>query len=154
MRSLIAVLACLSAAPAAAENRLFLAAGVGLPELAHLEVGYFVLDQLSVEVRGGTPVFNPMVGVGATYALGAAREGRPPRHAALFAAQAMLNPTLGQLTFESAGERLAATLGLYAGYGFISDAGFFLRVLGGGFFYWGAGLAVGPNATVAIGWAF
>lgn len=154
MRSLLVAAACLFAVPAAAENRLFIAGGVGLPELVHVEVGYFVLKQLSVEVRGGTPVFNPMVGVGATYALGAAREGRPPRHAALFAAQAMINPTLGQLTFVSGGERLAATLGLYAGYGFISDAGFFLRVLAGGFLYWETGLAIGPNATVALGWAF
>src|SRR5690349_11620978 len=131
MRSLLVVVACLLAAPAAADNRLFVAGGIGLPELVHLEVGYFVLDQLSVEVRAGTPVFNPMVGVGATYALGAPREGRPPRHAALFAAQAMINPTLGGLTLVSGGERIAATVGLYAGYGFIADIGFYLRVLAG-----------------------
>ena len=134
--------------------RVYGAIGSGLPDLAHGELGYFVSPRLTLEAHAHWIVFNPLVGLGATYALGKALPARPPRHAGLLSAQVLVNPTLGGLELQGGGETLAALVAAYGGYGFLADNGFYLRVLAGGLLYSENGFAMGPNATVSLGWAF
>jgi hypothetical protein len=149
-------LACLTvvlaATPVAAKAEedpgLSVSAGVGLPELLHVDVGYFVTERWQVDARWANVLFNPMVGVGATRWLGFGES--TPRHAMLVSAQAMVNPTSG---FASSGDQIGAAVGGSVGYGFMSAAGFSVRALAGGLGYWDDGLAGGPNVTVSLGWA-
>jgi hypothetical protein len=141
------------AAPAVAQPRAFIAAGVGFPELFHAEVGSFVTERITLEIRYGNVILNNMIGVGGTYAFGAAEEGRPPRHALLLSTQAMINPTLGRLTLVGGGDVLAASLGAYVGYSFLADWGLYLRVLAGGFLIREQRFGGGPNVTLAVGFA-
>jgi hypothetical protein len=153
----IGLLATLFATPIAAAEPVVahVQAGVGLPQFVHASVGWFPHARISLDLRYGNVVFNHEVGVGTTvYLLGTAGEHRPPRHALLAAGHLMMNPTLSPPTLSSGGDRLAAYVGIYSGYGFLADSGFQAQLLLGAFLYEDGGPAVGPDALLGIGWAF
>lgn len=128
--------------------------GVGFPELLRVEVGAFVTDRVSLEVRAGLPLLNPAVGLGATgYFFGQA-EGRPPRHALLGSVEVRLNPILRPLRLESGPDVLAAYVGTGVGYGFTSTVGFSLRLLATLLWYAERGVALGATFGLAAGWVF
>jgi len=113
-------------------------AGIGLVELAHLELGAFVGPRVSVEgmvawdgVNGGR------YGGGAYYTFGHAQGRRPPRHGLLVGARLMLD---ADAAFESHGDDLSSYGVIPVGYSFLSDGGFFLRAT--------VGLAVVRERTV------
>jgi hypothetical protein len=122
------------------EPSAYLAAGVGIPELAFGEIGDFVVPRLAVEAHFGWVLFNPMVGLGVDGAVWSSSRGTLG-HSITLCAEAMVNPTLGELRLTSGGETLGAFAGVYGGYRWMADSGFLLRV------------AAGPNFTAGVGWA-
>ena len=133
----------------------YAAAGIGLPELLHIEAGAFVLDRLSVDARFGFVVFNALAGVGATWHfLGDAPAGRPPRHALLAEAQARLNVDEWPPVLSGGGERIGGLGGLATGYAFLADVGFLFRARAGVLLLEDDGFAAGPDFRLSVGWAF
>ena len=105
--------------------RVFVAAGVGLTEIAHVEGGIFLGAHLSLEADvAWEGVFGGRYGGGIMYAIGHAQGRRPPRHALLIGARLMLNSTA---TFDSHGDDLSSYGVVPIGYGFLADSGFYLR---------------------------
>lgn len=129
-------------------GNLLVCAGIGLPTLLHAQVGFFPMEDLSVEARYANTVFNHMVGVGATSWVG---EGN--QHF-LVSVEGMVNPVQEPFSLRSGGDRMGAYVGLYGGYGYVADSGFLARVLVGGLFYHDGGFALGPDATAGLGWTF
>lgn len=104
---------------------VFVQAGVGLTELAHLEGGVFLGPHLSLEADvAWSGVFGARYGGGLIYAIGHAQGARPPRHALLVGARLMLN---SDATFDSHGDELSSYGVVPVGYGFLADSGFYLR---------------------------
>lgn len=134
----------------------YVAAGVGVPELVHLELGYFPSPRLSVEVHGGFPILSPLVGLGVTgWLLGETTARRPPTHSLTVSGRARINvlyPTMGR----TRGERLGPVIEPLVGYGLLTRRHFLLRVDAGALVYLDAhdGLAAGPQALVTLGYAF
>lgn len=158
MRLLLSLLlASLLSPPALARPaRVYVAAGLGLPELLHAEVGWFASPRLSVEVHGGFPVLNPLAGVGVTgWLLGRPGADRPPRHSLTVSGRLRLN-VLYPTMLSSRGERLGSTLEPLVGYGLLTDGGFVLRADVGALVYLDEhdGLAAGPVALATAGYAF
>lgn len=153
--SSIVFVSALLALASPAHARTFVGVGVGLPELLHAEIGAFVTDRVSVQLVGGVPLFNPLVGVGASWlALGAENGGRPPSHAFVLTGEWRVNPRR-PISLVSAGDRLGSALGLYGGYSYVADAGLLVRVQGGPIFIWEDGApGAGVNAFAMIGWVF
>jgi hypothetical protein len=135
-----------------AEPRVELSAGVGLPELLHVEAGLGVSPRWTVEARAASTVFNPEVGLGVSAYLLGHSDRAPPTHALLIHGSALLNPRM--LSLRSGGDRLAAYLNVAGGYALHADSGFYFRALVGALLYEDSGLAAGPNATVGAGWWF
>jgi hypothetical protein len=109
--------------------RIFAQVGTGLVEVGHAEVGAFLTPHLSIEAMASwAAVFGSHYGGGIMYSVGTAQGGRPPRHALLLGARLMVDP---QLTFASHGDDLNSYLMLPVGYGFLADAGFYLRATAG-----------------------
>lgn len=105
--------------------RLFVQAGSGLVELAHLEMGTFIGPHVSVEATVAWPgVFGMRYGAGAFYTFGHAQGSRPPRHGLLVGARLMLNQ---DATFNTHGDDLSSYGVIPVGYSFLSESGFFFR---------------------------
>jgi hypothetical protein len=105
--------------------RMFALAGVGLPELAHLELGTFLGSRVSVEATvAWAGVYGPRYGAGVFYTFGSAQGPRPPRHGLLVGARLMLD---SGATFNSQGDDLSSYGAIPVGYSFLSDRGFFFR---------------------------
>ena len=137
---------------ARADPRIELSAGVGLPELVHVEAGLGVSPRWTIEARAASTVFNPEVGLGVSaYLLGLA-DRVPPKHALLIHGSALMNPRM--LSLQSEGDQLAAYVNIAAGYALHADSGFYFRALLGALLYEDSGFAAGPNATVGAGWWF
>jgi len=137
---------------------VYVTVGVGLPAIAHAEVGFLPHPRLGVELRGSWVIFNPMVGLAVDGAVWTSTGGARG-HAFTATAELLVNPTLTPFTLVSHGETLGGTLGVYAGYRWMADSGFTVRAQVGGFGYLAftghdAGFALGPNATIGVGWAF
>lgn len=104
---------------------VFAQAGVGMVELAHLEVGAFLGPHLAVEAMAAwNGVYGPHYGGGAFAILGHAQGRRPPRHGLLLGARLMLD---SDASFDSGGDKLASYGAIPVGYSFLADNGFFLR---------------------------
>ena len=130
-------------------------AGIGMPELLHVDVGWFPASRVVLDLHYGNVLFNHEVGVaGTAYLLGVAGDHRPPRHALLLRGEIDVNPTVSPPTLKSGGETIAAYMAAYAGYGLTASCGFQVQVLAGGLLDWESGPAGGPNATIGVGWAF
>jgi hypothetical protein len=141
------------------QRHVMVGAGIGMGELIHAEIGYFVTPRVLVEARGGVLIFNVMTGLAVTYSFGD-REGQaPPRHGWLARGEVMVNPTLGdEFHIEERGETVGAIAAVYGGYSFISNGHFYFRGL--------AGMIIGkqqqdsypepagPNFTVTLGAVF
>lgn len=153
----LALLSLLLATPAVAQNaRVYAAAGIGLPDLLHVEVGYFALPRLTVEVHGGFPILSPLVGVGVTgWLLGETDAHRPPTHSLTVSGRLRLNVLYPTMT-RSKGERLGPIFEPLIGYGLLTRRHFLLRVDAGALVYLDEhdGLAGGPQALVTAGYAF
>jgi hypothetical protein len=134
-------------------------AGIGMGELIHAELGYFITPRLLAEIRAGVLIFNVMSGVGVTYSFGEAEGKAPPRHGWLARGEVMVNPTLGDdFHIEERGETIGGIIAVYGGYHFISHGHFYFRAL--------AGMIIGkqqqdsypepagPNFTVTLGTVF
>lgn len=146
------MLLLLLASALAADPRVQLTAGVGLPELLHAEVGGWLSPRLSVEARYGNVVLNHEVGVGVDWAAWLP-SGSPRGHALLVSGQAMVNPT-ATFSLRSGGDRLGAYGAVYGGWRWVSEAGFVARAHAGVLLYDDGGFAAGPNGIVGVGWAF
>lgn len=145
-------------APPEAPVRAFAAAGVGLPEILHVSLGTFLGPHVSLAGRGNLTLFNPMLGIEALCALGTPRGRRPPRSSLLLGASAMLNPTLGGFELSGHGETIAASLNPSAGYAYLGDGSFYVRVLVSVIVYrQGTGsdahFEAGPSLTAGLGFA-
>ena len=105
--------------------RLFAQAGLGILEIAHIEVGTFVGPHVSLEgTAAWAGVFGSRYGAGAFYTFGQAQGRRPPRHGWLVGARLMLN---ADATFDSHGEEMSSYGVIPVGYSYLSDSGFFFR---------------------------
>jgi hypothetical protein len=155
MRNLL--IALLFAAPAHARPaQVYVAAGVGLPELLHAEVGWFAQPRLSVEIHGGFPILNPLVGLGVTgWLLGQSNEHRPATHSLTVSGRLRLN-ALYPTMLKTRGERLGPVLEPLIGYGLLTENHFLLRVDVGALLYVDEhdGLSGGPQAVLTLGYAF
>lgn len=138
----------------------FAQAGIGLLEIGHVEAGAFLGPHVTVEAMiASLGVFGMHYGLGATYSVGTAQGGRPPRHAFLVGGRLMVDPAF---TVVSHGDHLGSYAVIPVGYGFLADSGFYLR-LTGGMAVWrerrsggtGSELTIGgPMLTAAIGLVF
>lgn len=144
------MLLCVSAFAA---NVVYLAGGVGIPELVHAEVGGFPHPRVAVEAQVGWTLFNPMVGLGVEGAVWTSTGGTEG-HAFTAMVEGRLNPTVEPLSITSYGETLAASAGAYAGYRWMGEEGLFVRVRAGAIFYKDNGFGAGPNVTAGVGYAF
>lgn len=137
--------------------RLVLAAGIGLPELVHVEVGSYVIPRLDVHARASAPLLQPEVGVGVRGHFGPADSGVAPSWAFTAAFDVSMNPTWPHV-YEQ-GERLGLALWPMVGGEHLADSGFLARI------EVGAILGVeerdgrpsfggGPNLRVALGWGW
>jgi hypothetical protein len=103
--------------------------GVGLLELAHAEVGVFVIPTLTIEgMLAWNGVFGSRFGAGLSYALGPASPGQPPRHALLVGARVMM---ASDFAFDSHGDDLSSYAITPVGYQFVARNGFLLRAAAG-----------------------
>ena len=137
--------------PAASPIAPFLAAGVGFPELVHVEAGCMLSPRVDVAAHFGSVLFNPELGLQADVFLLGPPSSQPPRHALLLSASAMINPT-PPLGLRSGGERLGAYFGFYAGYAYQATSGFLFRAEGGALLYDESGPAVGGDLLLDVGW--
>lgn len=104
---------------------VFAQAGVGMVELAHLEVGAFLGPHVGVEAMAAwNGVYGPRYGGGAFAIFGHAQGSRPPRHGLLLGARLMLD---SGANFDSGGDDLSSYAAIPVGYSFLADNGFFLR---------------------------
>jgi hypothetical protein len=171
--TLVSFLALASAGPVKADSpslvaerptpnrvRAFVAGGTGFFEIAHVELGAFVTQHLSLEAQGSyMGVFGGMYGLGASYLIGPVAGARPPRHALLLGGRVMTGP---DLSLNSHGDTLASFAMLRVGYSFMNERGFMFRLEAGPVATWDRGpseangsLAIGgPLATAAVGYAF
>ena len=155
MIRLCAVMAFLSgpAALAEARPRVDVSLGVGLPELLHAQLGYFVTPKVTLEARYANAVFNPVVGLGATYRMGRSLDGQPPRHALLLSGHLMANPT--RMTLVSSGDTIGAYARPAVGYGFSARGGFTFRAEAAALVtVESEGIGLGPDVSLGVGWAF
>lgn len=105
--------------------RMFVQAGPGIVEFAHLEVGTFFGPRVSVEANlAWNGVFGPRYGAGVFYTFGYAQGVRPPRHGLILGARLMLD---SGATFRSQGDDMSSYGVVPVGYSFLSDGGFFFR---------------------------
>jgi hypothetical protein len=138
--------------PSADAPHAYATVGVGLPALAHAEVGVWVHPRVAVEARVSWVVFNPMVGLAVDGAVWSSTGGARG-HAVTATVEGMLNPTLAPVRLTSGGETLGAYAGIYGGYRWIADNGFTVRVQGGAILYAEGGFAAAPAVMVGVGWA-
>lgn len=146
--SLLSVLSVAQAAPVG-----FVAAGVGLPELVHVEGGVWLGPRLDVGLRLSNTVFNWEIGAQVDgVLLGEAIDG-PPRHGLVLSGRAQINPRT-PMTLASGGDRLGAVITLEPGYGYHGARGLLVRAGVGVLLYLDDGPAAGPNGTLSMGWSF
>lgn len=128
--------------------------GVGLPELMHAELGYFVTPRLELQAQYKYVGANHLTGLGATgYFFNETFGDRPPRHAILGSASLTANPTLGEFRVTRDEETIGAAAGLYFGYGFVSRDMLTVKVLGGTLLFDHDGLGYTPSLNVSAGFA-
>lgn len=133
---------------------LFGTAGVGAPELAHAEVGYYLLDRLAIEAQYKWSIWNHLTGLGVTgHFWGVTRRDGPPRTSAIAGASALVNPTLGEVTFSSRGDEIGAVAIAYLGFALVSDDGWMFRAAGGPMVYDDPGFPVHPTFHLGLGFA-
>ncbi len=149
------MLVWLLASAAFAEDPLHasITAGIGFPEIVHVELGFYVTPRVEVEARYGNVLLNSLVGVGVHGFLLGDSADRPPENALLVSGQAMINPTLSPSTVRSGGDVLAAYIGTYAGYAWHGEH-VTVRVEGGPIFYSEEGPKVGLNGIASVGFVF
>jgi hypothetical protein len=149
-----------AAAPANAAVRPTISAGTGFTELVHAEGGVYVTPQLALEASAvWAGMFGFKLGVGGTYALARGLGGRPPQHAFLIGARAMIGP---DLRFHSEADSLGAYGLVFGGYGFNTESGLSVRFMGGPVLLWEqAPLAASGQIQVrwpfvlgSVGWVF
>jgi hypothetical protein len=129
--------------------------GVGLPELMHAELGYFLTPRLELEAQYKYIGANHLTGVGATgYFFNETFRYRPPRHAILGSVSLAANPTLDEFRITRDEETIGAAAGLYFGYGFVSRDLLTIRVLGGTLLFDHDGLGYAPSLRMSAGLAF
>ncbi len=136
---------------------LVLTAGIGLPELVHLEVGAYVAPRFDVHARLTAPLLQPALGAGVRFHAGRIDSGRPPRWSATGALDVTLNPAHPAVF--SRGEQLGFAAYPMIGAQHLSDTGFVGRLEVGaileledrsGFPRVGGG----PGIRLAVGLAF
>lgn len=133
---------------------LFGTAGVGAPEVAHAEVGYYLLDRLAIEAQYKWSIWNHLTGLGVTgHFWGSSRRHGPPRASAIAGASALVNPTLGELTFSSRGDDIGAVAIAYLGFALVSDSGWMFRAAGGPMVYDDPGFPIHPTFHLGLGFA-
>lgn len=104
----------------------YVLAGVGLPELGHLEIGAFGHPHVNLEatvVWAG--LFGRRYGGGIYYTAGVSQFRRPPRHGVLLGARLMFDSTR---SFDTYRDELSSYGVLAGGYSFLVDH-FYFRVL-------------------------
>ena len=137
------------------DRRILVSAGSGVMEFAHAEVGYFLDRRIALEAQYKWAFFNHMVGIGATgYYSGFPRPDGPPRFSLLAGGSLLVNPTLDHLQIRSGDDYLGSAAILYHGWAFNSDAGFMLRILGGGLIYERNGPKATPILNLGAGYIF
>jgi len=138
--------------PQANEPTFHVAAGIGVPEILHVEVGFYPVPGLSIDASVGVVIFNILGGFGATYNVefsdGALRE------CFTMSGRARINLIDEPLTLRSGGERLGGTIDALAGYSAVTPSGLFGRVRLGAVFYDEDGFTAGPLLLAGVGWQF
>jgi hypothetical protein len=136
----------------AADEHLELSAGVGLPELVHAEAAVSTHRGTAFGVRVASTVLNPELGIELSTLVAPGAPGLP-RHSLLLDVQAMINPT-APVSLQSGGDRLSAYVAPGIGYAYHATNGILVRALVAVLVYDDGGLAVGPNASVSVGYWF
>jgi hypothetical protein len=136
---------------------LVLTAGIGFPELVHLEVGGYAVPRLDLHLRAALPLLQPEIGVGVRGHFGPAEPGAAPRWAFTAAFDVSVNPTY--LRVYEGGERLGMAFWPMAGGEYLAKSGFVARLEVGAVLGLESRDGVptpggGPNARLSLGWAW
>jgi hypothetical protein len=106
---------------------VFVAAGLGLPEVVNAQLGLYLHPRISLEGVYGWVLFNHMAGLGlTTYLLGSTRGDAPPSHSLTLGGYVRSNIERPLLS-DSAGEKLGTLGELGVGYAYHADSGFQVR---------------------------
>lgn len=150
MTTLLALLALTLGAEAA--PRPFVSAGLGFPELLHVEGGAWLSPRVDLGLRASYTLLAPLVGIQADGVLLGSTASGTPRHGLLLSGRAQLNP-LPPIRLRSGGDRLGSALTLEVGYQYLGSRGLLLRAGAGAILAVEEGLTGGPVASLSLGWS-